>query len=69
MSEIWVQILIALVSVGVTILLFAIPWAYKINGRLTSIETHVTNVLPMFQALQERVHRLEIDQARREGPE
>ena len=58
-----VPILTFLVSVGVTVLLAGIPWAYGIHGRLTMIETtlkeHLRNS-DRVEAHELRLARLEI---------
>ncbi len=58
-----VPILTFLVSVGVSVLLAGIPWAYGIHGRLTMIETtlkeHLRNA-DRVDAHELRIARLEI---------
>ncbi len=62
-----VPVLTCLVSVSVAILLAAIPWAYGIHGRLTTIETSLHAHLGHGDRLQnheQRLARLEIQQER-----
>ena len=60
-------VLTSLISVAVAILLAAIPWAYGIHGRLTTIETSLKAALGQadrLQTVEQRLARLEIQLAR-----
>lgn len=60
--ETTLSLLISLMSIAVTILLAAIPWAYGIHGRLTTIETS----LQPLAGDRERLHQVEQRLARLE---
>lgn len=49
-----VTILTTMVGVGVTIMLAGIPWAYSIQGRLTRIETRLTDHIRFFDTVATR---------------
>lgn len=58
-----VSLLTTLVGLGVSILLASIPWAYGIHGRLTRIETSLSESLPSKPRIDEidrRLHRVEL---------
>lgn len=59
-----ITLLTSLVSVGVVILLAAIPWAYQIHGRLTTIEVQLNNAVRQTDRLDnvlQRLTRLEME--------
>lgn len=61
--ETLIPVLTCLVSVSVAILLAAVPWAYGIHGRLTTIETSLQTHLIQSERVQnheQRLSRLEI---------
>lgn len=58
-----IPILTFLVSVGVSVLLAGIPWAYGIHGRLTTIEASLKEHLRHTERIdlhEQRLTRLEI---------
>ena len=58
-----ITLLTSLVSIGVVILLAGIPWAYTIHGRLTMIETNLSQHMRLtdrVDGLLDRLTRLEL---------
>jgi hypothetical protein len=53
-----ITLLTSLVSIGVVILLAGIPWAYTIHGRLTTIETSLSQHLRLTERVDSLVDRL-----------
>jgi hypothetical protein len=65
-SESAFTLLNSFAGVGVTIMLAAIPWAYRVHGRLTQIETMLTSHLRSVQQvteLERRMTRIEIERS------
>ena len=53
-----VDLLTALVGVGVLIMLAGVPWAYKVHGRLTKIETSLNNHINNNKSIADHERRL-----------
>lgn len=65
--ELAIATLTCLVGVGVTILTAGIPWAFSVHGRLSRIETSLSQNLEQGRRLEHIELRLLWMEAQREG--